>query len=78
MICVYENLVVPGVVKANVCLETTLMAVISAAKHQKGRAEVSQPPSSGDSKLWSSRRAYETVVFIQVSVSSRGLGSGRC
>ena len=78
MICVYEILVLPDAVKANVCPKTISTPVVSAAKRQKARAEVSPLPSPGDSRLWGSRWAPETVVFIQVSVISNGLGSGQC
>ena len=78
MICVYENLVVPDAGKVNVCPKTSSLAATSGVKRQKTRAEVAKLPSSGDLTLSSSRRVSETVVFIQVSVSSRGLGSGQC
>lgn len=78
MIGVYEILVLPDAVKANVCPKTISMAVVSAAKRQNARAEVSQLPSPGDSRLWGSRWAPEAVVFIQVSMSASGLGSGQC
>lgn len=78
MICVYENFVVPDAVNANVCPKTISMAATAAAKHQKARAEVSELPSSGDSRVWGSSRESETGVFIQVSVSSSGFGSGQC
>jgi len=78
MICVYENLVVPDAVDANVCPQTTSRVVIFAAKHEKTRTEVSPLPASGDLRFWGSSRASETVVFIQVSVISNGLGSGQC
>jgi hypothetical protein len=74
----YQNLVVPDAVKGNVCLRTTPGAGISAAKHHKARAEVLQRCSSGGLGLWSSRWASKTALFMQVSVSSRGIGSDPC
>ena len=78
MICVYENLVVPDAGNANVCPKLTSMAETTAARHQKACAQLSHLPSLADSRVWDSRLVPEMVVFIQVSVSLRGLGSGQC
>jgi hypothetical protein len=78
MIRIYENLVVPDAVDANVCPKTTSMAATSEAKRQKARAEASHPHRWGDWKVRRGGRVCETAVFIQVSVSASGFGSDPC
>jgi hypothetical protein len=78
MIGVHENLGVAHAVDANVRPKPTSMAANLAAKHQKPCAGTSHLPLSDDWRLGGGCRASQTVVFIQVSVSSSGLGSDQC
>lgn len=78
MTCVNENLGFPDAVDANVCPKSTLVAVTPAAKPQNARVGTSHLPLSGDWQLRGGCQTSQTVVFIQVSVSSSGLGSYQC